>query len=119
MNKAIIIGNLGKDPEHRSTTSGLSVCNFSIATTEKWKDESGEKKEKTEWHNVSVFGKLADVCSKYLTKGSKVCIEGKIQTRQWEDKNGVKRYTTEIIADHLEMLGTKQNTESQSEEPAF
>lgn len=108
VNKAIIVGNLGKDPESRFMADGKAVCNFSIATTDSWKDKnSGEKKEATEWHRVSAFGKLAEICGEYLKKGSAVYVEGKIKTRKWQDKDGQDRYTTEIIADQMQMLGGK------------
>ena len=108
VNKVIVIGNLGKDPESRYTASGDAVCNFSVATTESWKDKStGEKKEETEWHRVSVFGKLAEICGKYLKKGSQVYIEGSLKTRKWADKDGQERYTTEIRCNQMTMLGGK------------
>lgn len=103
LNKALIIGNLGRDPEMRYTTEGLAIANFSIATTEKVKGE-----ERTEWHKIITFGKLAEICGKYLVKGKQVYIEGKIQTRQWENKEGQKVYTTEIIANQMVMLGSKE-----------
>lgn len=96
LNKASIIGNVGKDPEIRSMQSGDKVASFSIATSEKWKDKSGEQKEKTEWHNIVVFGNLVKVVEQYVSKGSKLYIEGKLQTRSWE-QNGEKKYTTEIV----------------------
>lgn len=99
VNKAILIGNLGKDPETRYSQSGSCICNFSLATTEKYNGES-----KTDWHNIVAFGKLGDICGEYLRKGSKVYISGKIQTRQWEDRDGNKRYTTEIVASEMKML---------------
>ena len=108
VNKVIVIGNLGKDPESRYTASGDAVCNFSVATTESWKDKStGEKKEETEWHRVSVFGKLAEICGQYLKKGSQVYIEGSLKTRKWADKDGQERYTTEIRCNQMKMLGGK------------
>lgn len=98
VNKAILIGNLGQDPDIRKTQNGDSIANLSVATSEKWKDKNtGERKEKTEWHRVSVFGKLADIAEKYLRKGSKVYIEGKIQTRKWQDQSGADKYSTEIV----------------------
>lgn len=120
LNKAMLIGNLGKDPELKYMTNGKAVVNFSIATSEQWKDkDSGEKKEKTEWHNIVVFDKLAEICGKYLKKGSTVYIEGKLQTRKWTDKNGVDRYTTEILAREMKMMcGKKDSGEGKSEEPA-
>ena len=104
VNKVIIIGNLGKDPEARFLPSGDSVSNFAVATTESWKDKSGEKQEHTEWHRVNAFGKLAAICNEYLKKGSAVYIEGKLRTRTWE-QDGVKKYSTEVIADRMQMLG--------------
>lgn len=105
INKVIIVGNLGKDPEMRHTPQGQAVTNFSVATSESWNDKSGQKQERTEWHRVVVWGKLGELCSKYLTKGRQVYLEGKLQTRQWEDKEGQKRYTTEVIATTVQFLG--------------
>jgi single-strand DNA-binding protein len=108
VNKAILIGNLGKDPETKYMPSGDCVCNFSLATTESWNDKtSGDKVEKTEWHNIVMFRRLAEVAGEYLRKGSQVYIEGKLQTRKWQDKQGNDRYTTEIRADQMQMLGGK------------
>ena len=107
LNKVMIIGNLGKDPEIRATSSGQSVATFSLATSEKFKNKSGELEERTEWHNVVLWGKLADIAGQYLTKGKSVYIEGRIQTRKWEGKDGHDRYTTEIVGDKLQMLGGK------------
>lgn len=104
VNKVVIIGNLGKDAEVRVTPGGHSVANFSIATTEVWTDKEGERKEKTEWHRVNVWGKTADSLQPYLTKGKQIYVEGKLQTRQWE-KEGQKHYTTEIRADRIVLLG--------------
>lgn len=109
LNKAMLIGNLGKDPELKYTPSGKAVCSFSIATSESWKDQEGNKQEKTEWHNIVSWGKLAEICGEYLKKGKKVYIEGKLQTRTWE-KDGVKHYSTEIVADQLVMLDGKQES---------
>ena len=109
VNKVIIIGNLGKDPEVRYTDSGEAMCNITVATTERWKDKaSGEKKELTEWHRISFFGKLAEIAGQYLKKGSQVYVEGSIRTRKWTDKEGQERYTTEIRADEMKMLGSRQ-----------
>lgn len=109
VNKAIIIGNLGKDPEVRYTASGEAMCNITVATTDSWKDKaSGEKKELTEWHRISFFGKLAEIAGQYLKKGSQVYVEGSIRTRKWTDKEGQERYTTEIRADEMKMLGSRQ-----------
>ncbi|MFH1216053.1 MAG: single-stranded DNA-binding protein [Pseudomonadota bacterium] len=107
INKAIIIGNLGTDPEIRYTQSGTAMANFSVATTEKWKGQDGQMQEQTEWHRIVVFSRLAEICGEYLSKGSKVYIEGRIQTRSWEDKDGNKRYTTEIVARDMKMLSPK------------
>ncbi|MFW8601674.1 single-stranded DNA-binding protein [Desulfobacterota bacterium M19] len=106
VNKVILIGNLGADPEVRYTQSGAAVANFNIATTEVWVKD-GTKEERTEWHRIVAFGRLGEICGEYLSKGSKVYIEGKIQTRQWDDKDGNKRYTTEIIAREMKMLSPK------------
>ena len=108
VNKVIIVGNLGKDPETRFLPDGKAVCNFSVATTDTWKDKAtGDKKEATEWHRVSCFGRLAEICGEYLKKGSQVYVEGKLRTRKWHDKEGQDRYTTEIIADAMQMLGSR------------
>ena len=106
INKAIIVGHLGQDPELRSTDKGMSVCNFSVATSESWMD-NGEKKEKTEWHRVVVWGRQAEICEQYLKKGRLVYVEGKIQTRKYEDRDGADRYSTEIIARDVQFLGGK------------
>ncbi len=107
VNKAIIIGNLGKDPEVRYTQSGSQVTTFSVATTEKWKGQDGQFQENTEWHRIVTFQRLAEICGEYLHKGSKVYIEGRIQTRKWQDQNGNDRYTTEIVAREMKMLSPK------------
>lgn len=113
INKVILVGHLGREPECRFMPNGTAVTNFSIATSESWKDKaSGEKQEKTEWHRISTFGKLAEICDEYLKKGSQVYIEGKLQTRKWTDKDGAEKYTTEIIADEMKMLGSRQSGES-------
>jgi single-strand DNA-binding protein len=104
VNKVILVGNLGKDPELRYTASGTAVCNFSLATTERYKDRDGNNQEKTEWHNIVVWRQLAEICGKYLTKGKQIYVEGKLQTRKWEDRDGNTRYTTEIVADQMQML---------------
>ena len=108
VNKAILIGNLGADPEKRITTKGNPVTNFRVATNERWNDRDGKQQERTEWHTIVTFGNLADVCSKYLTKGRHVYVEGRIQTRHWDDKDGNKRYTTEIVASVVRFLGGEQ-----------
>jgi single-strand DNA-binding protein len=112
LNKVTLIGNLGKDPELSYTASGIAVAKFSIATGERWKDDSGNFQERTEWHNIVAWRKLAEICGQYLKKGSKVYLEGKLQTRSWDDKNtGVKRYATDIVADDLIMLDSKGASE--------
>jgi single-strand DNA-binding protein len=108
VNKVILIGNLGRDPETRYMPDGGAVTNVSIATTETWKDKNGEKQEKTEWHRVAFFGKLAEIAGEYLKKGSQIYVEGRLQTRKWQDKDGQDKYTTEIIADRMQMLGSRQ-----------
>jgi single-strand DNA-binding protein len=111
VNKAILVGTLGKDPEQRYMPNGNAVCNISVATSEQWKDkQTGEKQERTEWHRVSMFGKLAEIAGEYLRKGSQVYLEGKIQTRKWQDKEGKDRYSTEIVADQMQMLGGKRDS---------
>ncbi|MBN2071162.1 MAG: single-stranded DNA-binding protein [Candidatus Krumholzibacteriota bacterium] len=105
VNKAILVGNLGSDPELRHTGSGTTVANFSLATSENFKSREGERQTRTEWHKVVAFGKLAEICGQYLQKGKQVYIEGRIQTRSWEDQSGNKKYTTEIIANQMVMLG--------------
>ena len=108
VNKVILVGNLGADPDVRYTPSGVAVANFSIATTETWKDKStGEKKEQTEWHKIVAWRRLGEICGEYLRKGSQVYIEGSLQTRAWEDKEGIKRYTTEVVAYKMQMLGSQ------------
>jgi len=107
INKVILVGNLGRDPEIRYTPSGMAVANFTIATSEKWKDkQSGEMQERTEWHRIVAWGRLGEICGEYLSKGRQVYIEGRLQTRQWE-KDGVTRYTTEVVAAEMKMLGAK------------
>ena len=104
VNKAILVGNLGKDPELRYTPSGTAVCTFSLATTERFKNKQGEQQDKTEWHNVVVWAGLAEVCGKYLTKGKQVYIEGRIQNRSYDDRDGNKRYISEVVASEMQML---------------
>ena len=105
VNKVILLGNLGRDPELRFLPNGDAVCNFSIATTDSWKDKAGEKQEKTEWHNIVMYRKLAEIAGEYLKKGRPVYLEGRLQTRKWQTKDGQDRYTTEIVADNMQMLG--------------
>ena len=109
VNKVILVGNLGRDPEVRYMPNGDAVANYSIATTETWKDKNGMRQEKTEWHNIVMYRRLAEIAGEYLKKGSSVYIEGRLQTRKWQDKQGNDRYTTEIIADQLQMLGGRNS----------
>lgn len=119
VNKAIVLGNLGQDPEVRYTNDGKAIANISIATSESYKDKnSGEKVEKTEWHRISAFGRLAEIMGEYLKKGSKVYVEGKIQTRKWQDKDGQDRYTTEIIASHMQMLDSRSQPGGNAQQQA-
>ncbi|HCK03371.1 MAG: single-stranded DNA-binding protein [Methylophilales bacterium] len=110
VNKVILLGNLGRDPEVRFMPNGEAVCNFSIATTDSWKDKAGEKQERTEWHNIVMYRKLAEIAGEYLKKGRPVYIEGRLQTRKWQTKEGQDRYSTEIIADNMQMLGGKDSS---------
>lgn len=107
VNKVILVGRLGKDPETRYMTNGEAVTNATLATSENWKDKNGEKQEKTEWHNLVFYRRLAEIAGEYLKKGSQVYVEGKLQTRKWQDKEGKDRYTTEIIVNEMQMLGSK------------
>lgn len=116
VNKVILVGNLGKDPELRFMPNGDAVCNFSIATTESWKNKDGQKQEKTEWHNIVIYRKLAEVAGEYLKKGRPVYVEGRLQTRKWQTKEGQDRYTTEIICDTMQMLGTKDTNNAAQEQ---
>jgi single-strand DNA-binding protein len=113
VNKALLIGRLGADPEVRYTPDGTMVVNFRLATDLQWKDKNGEKIQRTEWHRIVAYGKLAEICSNYLSKGKLIFIEGRIQTRSWEDKDGVKRSTTEIVASNMQMLDPKGQVRSQ------
>ncbi len=116
VNKVILVGNLGKDPEVRHLENGASVANFSIATSETYKDKNGERQTQTEWHNIVLWRGLAEIAEKYLRKGNQVYIEGKLRTRSWDDKDGVTRYTTEVVGDQMTMLGSKSdNTQSGAE----
>jgi single-strand DNA-binding protein len=117
LNKVILIGRLGKDPEVHYTPDGKMITNFNLATDEQWKDKNGEKMQRTEWHKIVVFGKLAEICGNYLVKGKLVYLEGKLQTRSWENKDGVKQYTTEIVANDMKMLGDKQKAEAEPPQP--
>ena len=109
INKVILIGNAGADPELRYTPGGSAVSNFSIATNESWTNSSGERQERTEWHRIVVWGRLAEICNQYLRKGSKVYIEGKLQTSSWEGQDGVKRYTTEVVAREMQLLDSRSD----------
>ena len=117
VNKVILVGNLGNDPETRYLPNGDAVTNLSIATSETWKDRDGAKQERTEWHRVVMFRKLAEIAGEYLSKGSKVYIEGKLQTKSWE-KDGVKRYATEVVAAQMQMLDSRQPSASSAPEPS-
>ncbi len=122
MNKAIILGRLGQDPELKYTPSGMAVCNFTMATTDKFTDKSGAKQEQTEWHRIVVWGKIAELCNQYLAKGRQALVEGNIKTRSWENNEGKKVYTTEINAKSVQFLGGGQEGEvkaKQEETPAF
>jgi single-strand DNA-binding protein len=126
VNKAILVGRLGQDPDVRYMPNETAVCNFSIATSRSYKDKAGEKVEKTEWHRIVMFGKLAEIAKEYLKKGSQVFLEGRLQTRKWQTKEGQDRYTTEIVADTMQMLGgrdsssgeTKASDDSFDQEPS-
>jgi single-strand DNA-binding protein len=108
VNKVILIGNLGRDPEVRSTPSGQAVASFTLATSRKWRDKSGQRQEQTEWHNIVVWGKQAEIAGQYLTKGKQIYVEGRLQTRSWDDRNtGEKKYRTEIVCDTFQMLGSR------------
>ena len=118
VNKVILIGNLGRDPEVRYLPDGGAITHISVATTDVWKDKSGDKQERTEWHRVAFFGRLAEVAGEYLKKGSQVYVEGRLQTRKWQDKEGKERYTTEIVADRMQMLGSRGGgSEAMAREP--
>lgn len=126
LNKVMLIGRLGKDPEVRYTQGGTPVASFSVATSEKWKDNSGNPQEKTEWHNIVIWSKLAEVAKRFLSKGSLVYLEGRLTTRKWQDQSGANRHTTEVVCNKMVMLGGKRNGEgqeataevSEAEEPA-
>lgn len=119
LNRVMLIGNLGKDPELRYTTSGVAVATFSLATNESWKDQDGNLQERTEWHNIVAWKKLAEICGEWLKKGKKIYVEGRIQTRSYDDKNtGAKKYMTEIVADNIIMLDSKGAGEGSSASPS-
>lgn len=113
VNKVIVIGRLGSDPEVKTISTGNTVARLSVATSDQWTDKEGQKQERTEWHRVVVWGKLAELCGKYLSKGRQVYLEGRLQTRSWEDQQGVKKYTTEIVAQTVQFLGGGQQSQSQ------
>ena len=118
INKVILVGNLGNDPDIRYTAGGAAIANISLATTDSWRDkESGEQQERTEWHRVVFFGRLAEIVGEYLKKGSQVYVEGRLQTRKWQDKSGTDRYTTEIVANEMQMLGGRGGGMSSSDQP--
>ena len=119
INKVILIGNLGRDPEVRYTASGTAVANFPIATSVQWTDrESGEKKDRTEWHRIVAWSRLGEICGEYLAKGKQVYIEGRLQTREWQDKEGNRRWTTEVVAEQMQMLGSPGQAPSYDESPS-
>ena len=117
INKVILIGNLGRDPEVRYTQGGTAVANFTMATTERWSDPSGERKERTEWHRIVVWGKQAEIAGEYLRKGRSVYVEGSLQTREWTDRDGNKRYTTEVKAQRFQMLGARGDADRAPVDP--
>ena len=117
VNKVIIVGNLGQDPEVRVTNNGVSIATLSVATSESWKDQQGEQVEKTEWHRVVAFKRLAEIMGEYLHKGSKVYIEGKLTTRKWQDQQGQDRYTTEVVASEMQMLDSKGDAPQRAPKP--
>jgi len=118
VNKVILMGNLGRYPEVRVMPNGDAVCNFSIATTDSWKDKAGERQEKTEWHNIVMYRRLAEIAGEYLKKGRPVYLEGRLQTRKWQTKEGQDRYTTEVIADSMQMLGGRDGAPAQESQPS-
>ena len=116
INKVILVGNLGNDPEIRYMPNGDAVCNLSIATSESWKDKQGQQQERTEWHRLTMYRKLGEIAAEYLKKGSQIYVEGKLQTRKWQDQQGNDKYTTEVICDQMQMLGGRDN--NQQAQPA-
>ncbi len=117
LNKVMLIGNLGADPEIKYTPAGRAVVNFRMATTRRWNTQDGERREETEWHRIVAFGKQAETCEQYLKKGSPVYVEGRLQTRSWEDQNGMKRYMTEIVLNEMQMLSARQQNDLASDAP--
>ena len=118
VNKVILVGNLGKDPEVRHLENGAAVANFSIATTESYKDKNGNRQDQTEWHNIVLWRGLAEIAEKYLRKGNQVYIEGKLRTRSWQDKDGNTRYTTEVVGDNMTMLGSRGSSDNSAPPPS-
>jgi single-strand DNA-binding protein len=119
VNKVIIVGNLGRDPEVRYSGDGASICNISVATTSQWKDKnSGERREETEWHRVVFYGRLAEIAGEYLKKGRSIYLEGRLKTRKWTDKDNIERFTTEVVADQMQMLGGNRTDDSQAPDAA-
>ncbi|MBU3936202.1 MAG: single-stranded DNA-binding protein [Deltaproteobacteria bacterium] len=119
VNKVILIGNLGKDPEVRYSQAGAAIASFNVATTETWKKQDGSKEELTEWHRIVAFGRLGEICGEYLSKGSKVFIEGRLQTRKWDDKDGNTKYTTEIVAREMKMLSPRGSSGDSSQSQQY
>ncbi|HEX9716121.1 MAG: single-stranded DNA-binding protein [Desulfobulbaceae bacterium] len=119
VNKVILIGNLGKDPEVRYSQAGAAIASFNVATTETWKKQDGTKEELTEWHRIVAFGRLGEICGEYLSKGSKVFIEGRLQTRKWDDKDGNTKYTTEIVAREMKMLSPRGSSGDSSQSQQY
>jgi single-strand DNA-binding protein len=118
LNRVTLIGRLGGDPDQRFTAAGQAVVNFTMATSERWTDKDGNKQEKTEWHRIVVWGKLSEICGKYLGKGEMTCVEGRLQTREWDDKDGNKRKTTEIVASNVVLLGSSKDATHTEQQPA-
>ncbi len=118
VNKVILVGNLGRDPEVRYIKDGTAVANLRLATSETWNDQNGQRQERTEWHRVVAWGKLAEIAKEYMTKGRQIYVEGKLQTRSWDDRDGNKRYTTEVKADQIIMLGTRGDSAGDRDTPA-
>lgn len=114
VNKVIIVGRLGSDPEVKTVSSGQTVCRLSVATSENWTDRDGQKQERTEWHRIVIWGRIAEVCGQHLSKGRQVYLEGRLQTRSWEDQQGQKKYTTEIVANTVQFLGSNDRSQGQS-----
>jgi len=119
VNKVILVGNVGKDPETRFSESGTAIANLTIATTNRFKNKQGQNQEETEWHRVVAYGKLAEIIEKYVQKGKPLYLEGRLQTRKWTDKQGVDRYTTEIVAEQMQMLGQKESKKTDDDDIAF